>query len=74
MICMNPILQLRKRLKVSQADLGAELGVTQSAISQYEKGTSTPSPEIVRRLIEFAKTRGIEVSFESIYLPAGGNG
>ncbi|MFM0243820.1 helix-turn-helix domain-containing protein [Paraburkholderia sediminicola] len=71
---MSPILQLRKRLKVSQADLGAALGVTQSAISQYEKGTSVPSPEIVRRLIEFAKTAGIEVSFESIYAPSRKNG
>jgi transcriptional regulator with XRE-family HTH domain len=68
---MNPIYQLRKRLKVSQQDLGAAIGVTQSAVSQFEKGISVPSPETVRRLIEFAKTKGIAVSFESIYTPNG---
>lgn len=68
---MNPILQLRKRLKVSQHDLGAAIGVTQSAVSQFEKGISIPSPETVRRLIEFSKTKGIAVSFESIYTPNG---
>ena len=69
---MNPILHLRKRLEVSQAELGTAIGVTQSAISQYEKGTSIPSYETVRRLIEFAKTRGVEVSFDSIYAPSNG--
>lgn len=74
MIAMNPIFQLRKRLKVSQAELGIALEVTQSAISQYEKGTSVPSPEVVRRLIDFAKGKGIDVSFEAIYAPTSWNG
>lgn len=71
---MNPILQLRKRLSVSQAELGAELGVTQSAVSQFEKGSAVPSPETVKRLIDFAKKRGVDVSFDSIYVPLAKNG
>lgn len=74
MVGMNPIFQLRKRLKVSQAELGAALEVTQSAVSQYEKGTSIPSPDVVRRLIDFAKGRGVDVSFEAIYTPTSWNG
>lgn len=71
---MNPILQLRKRLKASQVQMGKAIGVSQSAVSQYEKGRATPSPDVVRRLIEFAKTRGVEVSFEWIYAPNDQNG
>lgn len=71
---MNPILQLRKRLNVSQAELGAELGVTQSAVSQFEKGSAVPSPDTVKRLIDFAKRRGVDVSFDSIYAPLAKNG
>lgn len=71
---MNPIFQLRKRLKVSQAELGTALEVTQSAVSQYEKGTTVPSPEVVKRLIDFAKKRGVDVSFETIYAPLAKNG
>jgi putative transcriptional regulator len=71
---MNPILQLRQRLKISQAELGAELGVTQSAVSQFEKGSAVPSPETVQRLIDCAKKRGVDVSFDSIYAPLARNG
>jgi transcriptional regulator with XRE-family HTH domain len=69
--CM--ILQLRKRLKLSQLELGQAIGVSQSSISQYEKGTTTPSPDVVRKLIEYAKGRDVQVSFESIYA-GNGNG
>ncbi|CAB3784532.1 helix-turn-helix domain-containing protein [Pararobbsia alpina] len=68
---MNPILRIRKRLKVSQTELGAALKVTQSAISQYEKGEIVPNPEVVRKLVEFARSKGLDVSFDSIYAPTG---
>ena len=66
---MNPILELRKQLGVSQSELAAAIGVTQSAISQFEKDSATPSPDTVKKLIDFARTRGVEVSFDSIYAP-----
>lgn len=71
---MNPILELRKQLDVSQSELAAAIGVTQSAISQFEKDSATPSPDTVKKLIDFAKTRGVEVSFDSIYAPTLRNG
>jgi transcriptional regulator with XRE-family HTH domain len=71
---MNPILTLRRLLKVSQTELGTAIGVSQSMVSQYEKGASTPSPETVIKLIQFSRSRGIEVSFESIYAPDASNG
>jgi putative transcriptional regulator len=71
---MNPIRQLRKRLKVSQTELGKEIGVTQSAISQFENGSSIPSPDTVLKIIAFAKRRGVNVSFDSIYSQIPRNG
>lgn len=70
---MNPILHLRRLLKVSQTELGNAIGVSQSMVSQYEKGVSTPSPETAIKLIQFSRSRGVEVSFESIYAPDGNN-
>jgi putative transcriptional regulator len=67
MCCMNAIHQLRKQLKLSQNDLASEIGVTQSAVSQFEAGVNIPSPETARKLIEFAKKRGIKLSFELVY-------
>ena len=64
---MTAIYQLRKRLNLSQTDLASEIGVTQSAISQFETGASIPSPETVRKLVEFARKRGIKLSFELVY-------
>lgn len=71
---MNPILEIRKQLDVSQSELAAAIGVTQSAVSQFEKGLATPSPDTVKKLINFAKTKGIDVSFDSIYAPTLRNG
>ena len=71
---MNPIRQLRKRLKVSQVQLAREIGVTQSAISQFENGSSIPSPDTVLKIIDFAKRRNVVVSFDSIYSQIPRNG
>lgn len=69
MCLMNPIHELRKRLQLSQAELGDVLGLHQSAISQYEKGLTIPKPEVVGKLIEFALTRGVVASYDAIYAP-----
>lgn len=49
----------RKTLGLSQSDLADILGVTQGAISQWEKGTSMPSTE---KLPEIAKILGCEIA------------
>lgn len=35
---MNPLLQLRRRLRLSQTLLGAELGISQAHVSDVEAG------------------------------------
>lgn len=67
MIRMNGLIELRKRLRMSQAELGAGIGLGQSAISQCERGGCLLSPESAKRLIEFAKAHGITTSLDEIY-------
>lgn len=44
--------QLRKQRKLTQADLAAQLGVTQQAVGKWETGRSSPDPEALLRLSE----------------------
>jgi putative transcriptional regulator len=42
----NTIRQYRKLRKMSQADLAAAVGVTKAAVSEWEKGYSSPRPHL----------------------------
>ncbi len=53
--------ELRKEKKVTQADLAAELGVTQQAVGKWETGRSSPDPTTLMQLAEF-----FEVSTDSL--------
>ncbi|MDC6133684.1 helix-turn-helix transcriptional regulator [Burkholderia gladioli] len=64
---MNSLLQVRKRLSLTQRDLSVALGVGQSAISQYECGACDPSIEVSRKLIEVARNRGVSITLDEIY-------
>ena len=63
---MNTIQNIRKKLGVTQAALASGLGVSQGNISHYERGQTVP-PEVASRLIKFARSLGVSVSFDDIY-------
>lgn len=63
---MNAFRTIRTRLAVSQAEIGAALGVTQSNVSFYERGQTIP-PEIARKLIDFARGRDLALTFDHVY-------
>ncbi|WP_454826066.1 helix-turn-helix domain-containing protein [Paraburkholderia xenovorans] len=65
---MNGLIALRKRLKMSQTDLGDAIGVTQSAISQYERGDCLMTPDVAIRLVQFARARGIAATMDALYM------
>ena len=46
------IKEARERLGLTQTDLGAIVGITGSAITNYEKETSHPKEHIIYKLIE----------------------
>jgi transcriptional regulator with XRE-family HTH domain len=45
---MSSIKQLRKEAKVTQADLAKKVGVTQPAVSGWDRGVPVPDPLLVR--------------------------
>jgi putative transcriptional regulator len=57
---------IRTRLGVTQAEIAAPLGVTQSNISFYETGQTVPPP-VAGKLIAYAKKRGVKLTFDDIY-------
>jgi putative transcriptional regulator len=63
---MHNLKQIREALCVTQQALADGLGCTQGNVGHYERGQSLP-PEMARRLIAFAKGRGLPISFDHIY-------
>jgi transcriptional regulator with XRE-family HTH domain len=47
------LAKLRKGKKLTQEQLAKNVGITRSALSQYETGARTPDYEIVQRLAEY---------------------
>lgn len=64
---MSNFKRLRTQLGMTQAAIGAELGVTQANVSFYETIGQTVPPAVAGRLIELAKSRGLSITFDDIY-------
>ncbi|HBL65924.1 MAG TPA: XRE family transcriptional regulator [Achromobacter sp.] len=64
---MNPIRLVRKAAGLSQAQLAAKLKVSQSAVSQYERGTIQPGIKQAKRLVALAAGSGLSVSLGPVY-------
>jgi transcriptional regulator with XRE-family HTH domain len=54
-------------LGVSQSELAKALGMSQSNISMYERKDQTVPPDVARLLIEFARLRGVTLTYDTIY-------
>ncbi|MBN3145336.1 MULTISPECIES: helix-turn-helix transcriptional regulator [Pectobacterium] len=63
----NNIKSVRERLGLSQSALAAEIGVSQGNISHYECQRQSVPQDVSNRIIDVAKKRGIEISFNDIY-------
>ena len=48
----DDIRRLRQRKRLTQAELGAKVGVSQSFIARLEKGSLDPKLSLVRRIVE----------------------
>lgn len=63
---MNRIKQLRKQNKLSQKELANLIPVNQTAISQWERGITTPNPNALKKLCKiFNKTADYFLEFET---------
>ena len=48
----NALFELRKKHKLSQPDLGKQIGTSGAIIGRYERGEMTPSIEVARKLAD----------------------
>ena len=65
---MNTIKSIRERLGVTQTALAAGMGCTQGNVGHYERGQTVP-PDAAKRLIDYAGSLGVVISFNDIYMP-----
>lgn len=63
---MNSIKRIRDQLGLTQSALADGIGCTQGNVGHYEQGQTVP-PDAAARLIAFAKSKGLNLSFDDVY-------
>jgi len=63
----HPIRSIRKKLKMSQTKLAEQMGITQKHLSHCELYFRNLSVKPAKKLITFAKSRGIHCTLDFIY-------
>ena len=63
---MENLKTVRERLGVTQKALAEVLGCSQGNVSFYENGQTIP-PHIAAKLIDFARSKGIPITFDDVY-------
>ncbi|MEQ6473866.1 helix-turn-helix transcriptional regulator [Comamonas sp. wu1-DMT] len=64
---MSNIKAIRLALGLTQQKFAEGVGCTQSAVGQFERGETTPSVEIGKRVVGLAADAGREVSLDHVY-------
>lgn len=62
----NRIREIRERLGLTQEQFGQAIGCTQGNVGHYERGQLL-MPDRAGRLIEFAASRGLELTLDQVY-------
>lgn len=63
---MHNLKSIRELLGVTQQAMAEGIGCTQGNVGHYERGQTLP-PDMARKLIDFASTFGVSLSFDHIY-------
>ena len=66
-LVMNPIQEIRKASGLSQYELAKALDVTQSTVSQYERGEIRPEISKAIKLVALGKKNGKRFRLEDLY-------
>ena len=64
---MNQLRAIRKRLNVTQAELGRGIGCTQPNIGHYEVDRQCLPPDRAKAVIEFSAARGLALTMGQVY-------
>lgn len=67
MCVMNAFKSIRQRLGLSQERLGGAIGMTQGNVSFIELDKQPVMPDTAAKLIEFARSRGLEIGYDHVY-------
>jgi putative transcriptional regulator len=67
---MNKFSQIRAQLGITQSAMADALGMSQGNISNYENGQTIP-PAVADKLIKYAATYGVELTYDLIYGQVG---
>ena len=59
----NQIKAFRKKLKITQAELGEQLGVPQSTVGRWEAGLTVPNAKHIGLMCDLGYASGIKPSF-----------
>lgn len=63
---MRPIRAIRRRLGVTQTQLAQAMGCSTTNVCFYERGQTLP-PARAAQLIDFARSRGLPLTYDHIY-------
>jgi repressor LexA len=55
------IKKMRESLRYSQREFAELLGISQTAVSQYELGQKQPSLGVVNKILKFAKQNKVKI-------------
>lgn len=69
---MNNISTIRRRERITQAQLGAELGWSQARISNYESGSRVPSLADSRSIVRALNALGAVCVLDEVFPPEAG--
>lgn len=64
---MNKIAFYRKKLSLTQCQLGEKLGWAQSRVANYELGTRFPSIEIAKKIVIIFNDLGINCTIDDVF-------
>ncbi len=63
----NKVRDLRTRLGLTQQQFAEAMGMTQGNVGHYENKNQTVPPDVARRMIQEAASRGHIIGYEDIY-------
>ena len=66
----NNLRFVRERIGVTQQVLGGAIGCNQSNVGHIERCEQTLLPEVAAKVIAYAATRGIDITFDDLYVVA----
>lgn len=66
---MSNIKSIRERLRMTQAALAGEVGVTQGAIAHYENDRRKPGLDECRSIVAAFNRKGAAVTLDEVFPP-----